>query len=56
MGFFCDVDGDPTSTMDQSELKLASWFKREEIVLQPDDFSLTNEMMCLFKEGKEARA
>ena len=56
MGFFCDVDGDPTITMDQSELKLASWFKREDIVLQPDDFSLTNEMMCLFKEGKEPRA
>lgn len=56
MGFFCDVDGDPTITMDQSELKLASWFKREEIVLQPDDFSLTNEMMCLFKNGKEPRA
>ena len=56
MGFFCDVDGDPTITMDQSELKLASWFKREEIVLQPDDFSLTNEMMCLFKDGKEPRA
>jgi NAD+ diphosphatase len=29
--------------------------KREEVVLQPDDYSLTNEMMLMFKEGKEPR-
>ncbi len=56
MGFFCEVDGDPAIRMDQSELKLAAWFKREEVVLQTDDFSLTNEMMRLFKEGKEPKA
>ena len=36
--------------MDESELKLAEWKKREDIVLQPDDFSLTNEMMLMFKK------
>ena len=52
-GFFCDVDGDIEIQMDESELKLAEWKKREDIVLQPDDFSLTNEMMLMFKKGKQ---
>lgn len=51
MGFFCDVDGDDTITMDNSELKYAEWVRREDIILQPVDYSLTNEMMRLFKEG-----
>ena len=38
--------------MDQNELKLAEWTRREDIVLQPDDFSLTNEMMRCFKNGE----
>lgn len=52
-GFYCDVDGDTKIHMDESELKLAEWKKREDIVLQPDDFSLTNEMMLMFKKGEE---
>ncbi|MBO4376954.1 MAG: NAD(+) diphosphatase [Lachnospiraceae bacterium] len=51
MGFYCDVDGDPTIKMDESELKYAEWVKREEIVLQPNNLSLTNEMMRMFKEN-----
>lgn len=52
-GFYCDVDGDDTIHMDEGELKYAEWTKREDIVLQPDNFSLTNEMMRMFMEGKE---
>lgn len=52
-GFYCEVDGDPTICMDKNELKTAVWTKREDIVLQPDDYSLTNEMMRRFKEGRE---
>ena len=48
-GFFCLAEGDPTIRMDPGELKLAEWRTPEEIELQPDDFSLTNEMMTLFK-------
>lgn len=51
-GFYCDVDGDTEIHMDENELKIAHWVKREDIVLQPDNFSLTNEMMSMFKEGK----
>ena len=52
VGFYCDVDGDRTITMDQGELKVAEWCAREDIELQPDEYSLTNEMMKMFKEGK----
>ena len=51
VGFYCDVDGDDTINMDEGELKVAEWRNREEIELQPDDYSLTNEMMKMFKEG-----
>ena len=50
-GFYCDVDGETNIHMDESELKLAEWKTREELELQPDDFSLTNEMMLMFKNG-----
>ncbi|MBR4628578.1 MAG: NAD(+) diphosphatase [Ruminococcus sp.] len=50
VGFFCDADDDSEICMDENELKYAEWVKREEIVLQPNNFSLTNEMMKLFKE------
>ena len=50
MGFYCDVDGDDTIRRDDSELKYAAWVERPDIVLQPTEDSLTNEMMRLFKE------
>ncbi len=50
-GFFCDVDGDPLITMDASELKYAEWTSPEDVELQPMEYSLTNEMMKLFKDG-----
>lgn len=53
LGFFCELDGDETIHMDENELKYAQWVPREEIELQPDDFSLTNEMMTRFKTGME---
>ncbi len=51
-GFYCDVDGDDTIRMDEGELKLAEWTKREDIELQPNNLSLTNEMMRSFKENR----
>ncbi len=54
-GFYCDVDGDDTLHMDTGELRYEAWVPREEIILQPQNYSLTNEMMRMFKEGKEPR-
>ena len=41
--------------MDATELKEAVWVARSDVVGQPNDFSLTNEMMMVFKAGKEPR-
>ena len=54
-GFYCDVDGDDTIRLDRNELKEGKWFAREDVIGQPDDFSLTNEMMMTFKAGQEPR-
>lgn len=51
-GFWCEVDGDDTIHMDPGELKVAEWVSPEDVELQPQDFSLTNEMMYRFKTGK----
>lgn len=52
-GFYCDAEGDASIRMDQNELKYAEWTSRDEVILQPDDFSLTNEMMERFKNGEK---
>lgn len=52
MGFYCEADGDAPITMDEKELKYAEWVRREEIKLQPNDLSLTNEMMRMFQENR----
>ncbi len=48
-GFYCDVVGNRSIKMDDSELKYAEWVAPEDIILQDPDYSLTNEMMKLFK-------
>ena len=54
-GFFCDVDGDDTLTVDHKELSIAQWFERDQIIGQDTDSSLTNEMMMVFAAGKEPK-
>ncbi len=51
MGFFCEADGSCDIKMDASELKYAEWLSKDEIELQPDNYSLTNEMMKVFCKG-----
>ena len=52
-GFFCELQGSDKIKMDKDELAVAEWVLRKDVILQPDDLSLTNEMMTLFKEGRE---
>ena len=54
-GFFCDVDGDDTLTVDHEELSMAQWVERDKIPVQGNNLSLTKEMMMLFRDGKEPR-
>lgn len=55
MGFFCDLDGDDTITVDTTELSLAQWFERDSVPAKDDGFSLTREMIRIFTEGREPR-
>ena len=52
-GFYCDLDGDDTITLEEDELAMAQWFEREEIPVEFNNISLTNEMIVQFKEGRE---
>lgn len=49
LGFFCEVDGDDTIRLDETELSVAEWHTPEEVP-QDDGVSLTREMMRVFKE------
>ena len=51
VGFFCDAEDEGEIHMDEDELKYAEWVSRDDIELQPNNLSLTNEMMKVFKEG-----
>ena len=55
-GFYCEVDGSKEVKLDDNELKLAVWTERQDIIAQPDDFSLTNEMMIRFRDGYDPYA
>ena len=51
VGYFCELDGSDEVKLDENELALAEWFKREDITAELDDISLTNEMMRVFRDG-----
>jgi len=52
LGFFADLDGDPSITMDCEELSVAAWVRRDEIDIPADNVSLTNAMIRTFIEGR----
>ena len=49
-GFFCDLDGDDHIIIEEEELAMAKWISPEEVFEENNDYSLTNEMLCKFKE------
>ncbi len=53
MGFYCDLDGDDTIHLDQQELSVGEWHSRSELPNQDDGLTLTQEMIRIFREGKE---
>lgn len=55
LGFYCDADGATDIRLDEKELREAVWVERDAIEGQPDNLSLTNEMMMVFKAGREPR-
>lgn len=52
-GFFADLDGDSSITLDQEELSIGQWVEREDIPHDPErSLSLTYTMMEAFKSGE----
>lgn len=50
-GFFAELDGDGTITLDEEELALGVWMDREDIPPEELKISLTGEMMEAFRTG-----
>ena len=55
LGYYCDLDGDGTVTLDTNELSCAEWHDRSEVPHEDDGISLTREMMVTFHNGKEPK-
>lgn len=52
LGYVCDLDGDETITIDESELSVGEWIAREDMPDRSNDISLTSELMEMFRTGK----
>ena len=52
MGFSAQLVGSDAITLDTRELGAARWVPRAQIEQTDEDFSLTNEMICAFRDGK----
>lgn len=50
-GFFAELDGSDSITLEEEELSQAGWYTADEIEQKPDLMSLTREMMMKFKNG-----
>lgn len=51
MGYVAEAEDGDVRLLD-GELQFAKWFKRDEIPVDDDDFSLTRELIGAFKHGK----
>lgn len=52
-GFFCDLDGDDTITLELDELQEGVWMERGNLPDRSSDISLTSEMMEQFRLGHQ---
>lgn len=50
-GFYAEVDGSDEIVLDREELALAEWFERNDIPVEEEGVSLTNEMIIKYKKG-----
>ncbi|MGM9649934.1 MAG: NAD(+) diphosphatase [Butyricicoccaceae bacterium] len=52
IGFFADLDGDDTISIQEEELKEAKWFTRDTMPVNESPIDLTHHMMEMFRLGK----
>lgn len=55
-GFFAELDGDASISMDEEELSVAEWVHYQDVPADPEGISLTREMMTKFRTEKEKEA
>lgn len=55
LGYFAELDGSGSITLDRHELADGHWFRRGEVPVPDDDVSITSEMIHLFAAGKEPK-
>ncbi|MCD7917714.1 MAG: NAD(+) diphosphatase [Clostridiales bacterium] len=53
LGYYCELDGDDTITLQEDELGEGRWFRREEVPVPDDEVSITAHMIRAFREGRE---
>ena len=51
IGFFCDLDGEDTITLQRDELSMGTWVRREDLPPDTTHLSLTAEMIEQFRLG-----
>ena len=49
------MDGEDTISLDEEELSMAVWMDRESIPDDPEQISLTREMMTVFKNREDKK-
>lgn len=54
-GFFCELDGENSITLDEHELEHAEWLPREDLPREDANYSLTRDMMQVLRERRETR-
>lgn len=52
VGYFAELDGDDTITLQESELSEATWFEREDIPENPSTLSISQELVRHVRERK----
>ncbi|MGN0318221.1 MAG: NAD(+) diphosphatase [Lachnospira sp.] len=50
-GYYCELDGNDEITLDKNELSIGTWVSADELDIEYDGISLTNEMICVFKKS-----
>lgn len=56
LGYFAELDGDDTISMDEEELSVAEWVHYKDVPADSEGISLTREMMTKFRTEKEKEA
>ena len=51
LGFYCDLDGDNSITLQESELSVGTWVDRTSLPIQQNTLSLTSTLMESFRNG-----